>query len=93
MQLMYSGGMNLQTDVGHSSMMNAKVNGFDYGILGKSDFGRRPHLGLTVNTFYIYPQEKSGDYLILVCLPDMELKGLMEHPEWGRCTYAIEEQY
>ena len=93
MQLLYSGGMNLQTDVGHSSMMNAKVNGFDYGILGKSDFGRRPHLPLTVNTFYIYPQEASGDYLLVICLPDMELSGLMEHPEWSKVTYPIEEKY
>jgi len=54
-QLVYAGGANPVTDIGHSSMMNAKVNGFDFGILGKPDLGRRPKLTPLPDVFYIYP--------------------------------------
>ncbi|CAE7015230.1 hypothetical protein CFE70_002635 [Pyrenophora teres f. teres 0-1] len=90
-RLMYAGGANPVTDIGHSSMMNAKVNGFDFGILGKPDLGRRPKLTPLPGVFYIYPQEANGDLLLLLCLPEMEIKGLCEDPEWSRCTAIIKE--
>lgn len=92
LQLMYAGGLNPVTDVGHSSMMNAKVNGFDFGVLGKPDLGRRPKLAPLAGVFYIYPPETSGDLLLLLCLPEMELQGLSEDPEWSRCTVMIKEE-
>ncbi|KAL1642557.1 hypothetical protein SLS58_005325 [Diplodia intermedia] len=90
-QLMYAGGLNPDYDVGHSSMMNAKVNGFDFGILGKPDLGRRPRLAPLSGVFYIYPPEASGDLLMLLCLPEMELQGLKDDPEWSKCASMIEE--
>ncbi|KAF2714270.1 hypothetical protein K504DRAFT_488467 [Pleomassaria siparia CBS 279.74] len=90
-RLMYAGGLNPVIDVGHSSMMNAKVNGFDYRILGKSDLGRRPKLAPLAGVFYIYPPENTGDLLLLLCLPGMELKGLSEDTEWSRCTVMIND--
>ncbi|GME49754.1 hypothetical protein K505DRAFT_412935 [Neofusicoccum parvum] len=92
-QLLYAGGLNPVTDVGHSSMMNAKVNGFDFGVLGKPDLGRRPKLAPLAGVFYIYPPETSGDLLLLLCLPEMELQGLRDDPEWSQCTSMIEEQW
>ncbi|KAF2729910.1 hypothetical protein EJ04DRAFT_568196 [Polyplosphaeria fusca] len=90
-QLLYAGGLNPVTDVGHSSMMNAKVNGFDFGVLGKPDLGRRPKLAPLAGVFYTYPPETSGDLLLLLCLPEMELEGLRLDPEWSQCTAMIEE--
>jgi len=92
-QLMYAGGLNPVTDVGHSSMMNAKVNGFDFGVLGKPDLGRRPKLAPLAGVFYIYPPEASGDLLLLLCLPEIEIQALNEDPEWGQCTVMIREDY
>jgi hypothetical protein len=91
-KLLYMGGVNPNTDIGHSSMMNAKVNGFDFGILGKPDLGRRPKLLPMSGLFYIYPPETSGDLLLLICLPEMELQGLSKHKEWSECTVRIDER-
>ena len=90
---MYAGGLNPVTDVGHSSMMNAKVNGFDFGVLGKPDLGRRPKLAPLAGVFYIYPPEASGDLLLLLCLPEIEIQALNEDPEWSQCTVMIKEDY
>lgn len=90
-QLLYAGGLNPVTDVGHSSMMNAKVSSFDFGVLGKPDLVRRPKLAPLAGVFYIFPPEASGDLLLLLCLPEMELEELKKNPEWSQCTSLIEE--